>query len=177
MEKVEFIVCVNQEMYRDQCVAFINSLNVPTEIEVSITLIHDAGSMTSAYNRAMKASDAKYKVYLHQDVFLINKNFISEFIAIFQAHLEVGLLGVIGSKSIIKNGCYWNAWNVGETYAGTPLNFIHMKCSDVSDMEYVRAVDGMLMITQYDVNWREDMFDAFDFYDISQALINCVRFV
>lgn len=169
MEKVEFIICVNHEKYKNQCVAFINELIVPSEINISITLIDDADSMTSAYNRAMKASDAKYKVYLHQDVFIINKNFISEFITVFSEHPEVGLLGVIGSKNVIKNGCYWNAWDVGETYAATPLNFFHLKCCDSSDMEYVRVVDGMLMITQYDVNWREDIFDAFDFYDISQS--------
>ena len=31
------------------------------------------------------------------------------------------------------------------------------------------AVDGLLMATQYDVAWREDLFVNFDFYDVSQS--------
>lgn len=33
----------------------------------------------------------------------------------------------------------------------------------------VDAVDGLLMMTQYDLPWREDLFSDFDFYDVSQA--------
>ena len=31
------------------------------------------------------------------------------------------------------------------------------------------ALDGMFMATQYDLAWREDVFDGWDFYDISQC--------
>lgn len=31
------------------------------------------------------------------------------------------------------------------------------------------AVDGMLIMTQYDIPWREDLFHKWDFYDISQC--------
>lgn len=31
------------------------------------------------------------------------------------------------------------------------------------------AVDGFLMVTQYDFPWREDLFDKWDFYDCSQC--------
>ena len=34
--------------------------------------------MTSGYNNAMKKTDAKYKVYLHQDVFILNHNFLMD---------------------------------------------------------------------------------------------------
>lgn len=33
----------------------------------------------------------------------------------------------------------------------------------------VDAVDGLLMMTQYDLPWRDDLFSDFDFYDVSQA--------
>ena len=34
----------------------------------------------------------------------------------------------------------------------------------------VDAIDGMIMISQYDLLWREDVCDGWDFYDISQSL-------
>lgn len=33
----------------------------------------------------------------------------------------------------------------------------------------VEAIDGLLMATQYDIPWREDLFDKWDFYDVSQT--------
>ena len=33
----------------------------------------------------------------------------------------------------------------------------------------VEAVDGLLMVTQYDLKWREDIFTGWDFYDASQS--------
>ena len=32
------------------------------------------------------------------------------------------------------------------------------------------AIDGFLMVTQYDLPWREDLFDKWDFYDCSQSM-------
>lgn len=34
----------------------------------------------------------------------------------------------------------------------------------------VMAIDGLIMITQYDVFWREDKFDGWHFYDLSQSM-------
>ncbi len=31
------------------------------------------------------------------------------------------------------------------------------------------AVDGFLMATQYDIPWREDVFNGWDYYDASQS--------
>ena len=34
----------------------------------------------------------------------------------------------------------------------------------------VKAIDGLIMATQYDIPWREDLFQGWHFYDISQSL-------
>ena len=34
----------------------------------------------------------------------------------------------------------------------------------------VQAIDGLFMATQYDIPWREDLFQGFHFYDVSQSL-------
>lgn len=36
--------------------------------------------------------------------------------------------------------------------------------------EQVEAVDGLLIATQEDLPWREDLFTGWDFYDISQSM-------
>ena len=36
-------------------------------------------------------------------------------------------------------------------------------------MEYAEAIDGVFIATAKDVFWREDLFDGWHFYDISQG--------
>jgi hypothetical protein len=36
-------------------------------------------------------------------------------------------------------------------------------------MTDVECIDGMLMATAYDLPWREDLFDGWDLYDLSQS--------
>lgn len=48
-----------------------------------------------------------------------------------------------------------------------------IECCDGTKKETyqsVQMVDGLLMATQYDIDWREDLFQAWDFYDGSEAM-------
>ena len=56
---------------------------------------------------AMQKTDAKYKVYLHQNVFIINQNFIKDILDIFQQNKNIGLLGVAGGRSYRQTGNGW----------------------------------------------------------------------
>ena len=75
-KKICFIMCSNDEFLARECQIYIEQLLVPENYEVEVLVVKDAKSMTSGYNEAMRASDAKYKVYLHQDVLILNRGFI-----------------------------------------------------------------------------------------------------
>ena len=81
--KICFITCVNDQELYNESLAYIENLNLPENFEIETMWLSNANSITSAYNKAMKATDAKYKVYLHQDVFITNKNFILNCLEIF----------------------------------------------------------------------------------------------
>lgn len=171
-KKIAFIICANNEQYLEECVWYIEQLIIPSQYEIDIISIGDADSIAEAYNAAMESSDAKYKVYLHQDVFIYNTNFIAELINIFQMHEGLGLLGVLGGVNLPRNAVAWNAWNRGWTYACNNKKglLVTTGYSITTDYVEVEAVDGMLMATQYDIPWREDLKLGWDFYDVSQAL-------
>jgi hypothetical protein len=38
------------------------------------------------------------------------------------------------------------------------------------DYQEVQCIDGLIMITQYDLPWREDLFNGWHFYDSSQSM-------
>lgn len=137
-------------------------------------IITDAKSMTEGYNRAMRQSDAKYKVYLHQDTFIVNPEFMMDIITIFEQDAGIGMIGMIGKEKMPKSGIMWDDYQrVGTLYEhhNYEVSVINeIKIPDQVDYVPVEAIDGFTMITQYDVPWREDLFDKWDFYDASQSM-------
>ena len=169
--KICFICCANDMMYEEECCCYLEHLNVPDGITVEVKMVHGAASMASGYNQAMRESDAKYKVYLHQDVFLLNKDFIQDILQMFSDE-RVGMIGVVGGDALPENGIIYSAWNCGrlktnDSYAAFE---IMGKVHEDKDGLIVEAVDGCLIATQYDLAWREDLFTGWDFYDVSQAI-------
>lgn len=169
MEKIVFIICYNNELYMKECLQYISWLKVPEGVETEVIGITEAESMAAGYNVAMHESNAKYKVYLHQDLYILNESFIEDVIDLFVKYPEYGMLGVIGSKYMISDANYWKAWDVGKCDAYNGLAQVHIDLENNAEISEVKAIDGMIMITQYDVEWRADILDGFDFYDISQS--------
>lgn len=169
-KKITFILCTNNEQYQNECSSYLMELEVPDGYAVEVIPIIGAKSMTAGYNQGMRQSDAKYKIYLHQDVFVWNSHFIYDLLEIFESS-EVGMIGVLGGINIPDNGILYQAWNVGMSYAcDTEDAGIKQGINPKQGTcQVVEAVDGMLMATQYDVPWREDLFTGWDFYDISQS--------
>lgn len=170
--KIAFIICANNDLYLEECIWYIDRLHIPSGYEVNIICITDAKSMAQGYNAAMKSSDAKYKVYLHQDVFIRNACFLDEILGIFESGREIGMIGVVGGNNLPADGVVYCAWNIGSVYCSNLAKTISVlyhqdrKCSWLE----ADAIDGMLMVTQYDIVWREDLSLGWDFYDISQSL-------
>jgi hypothetical protein len=127
--------------------------------------------MTSAYNEAIRQSDARYKVYLHQDVFIMNKSFIQDFLQIFD-NPQIGMLGVAGSAQIPASGIWWESGcNYGKVYDNHRGVMELLAFREVEqDYQEVQCIDGLMMITQYDLPWREDIFTGWHFYDLSQSM-------
>ncbi|QLY78760.1 glycosyltransferase [Clostridium intestinale] len=174
-KKIAFISCVNNEQLYDECVKYIENLTIPVGIKIELIPIRGAKSIMQGYNMGMKKTDAKYKVYLHQDTFIINKNFIQDILEIFETDNNIGMLGVIGSKVIPTNAIWWEAKKkYGKVYNNPHDNMTLLEFDEIENKyEKVQAIDGLIMITQHDIKWREDIFDGWDFYDLSQ----CVEFI
>lgn len=164
-----FIMCTNNKLYAKECEYYIRHLHVPDGYRIDILAVEGATSMTAGYNEAMRQSDAKYKVYLHQDVFLIRNRMIDEFIDIFTRYPDIGMLGVIGAPKLPENGVMWDAKRYGMLYEQHIFETQLLLNSFDEPYKEMQAIDGMFMVTQYDVSWREDLFQKWDFYDASQS--------
>jgi len=169
--KFLFVTCVDDENLYALCVRHIRALSVPRGCTVEIRAERGARSMAGGYNAAMAASDAVYKVYLHQDTFILNRNFIPDVLRVFAESSRIGLLGVAGCQALPASGIWWE----GRDRFGKVIEFrstfgVLKFAEPAGALARVQAVDGLIMITRYDLPWREDLFTGFHFYDTSQSL-------
>lgn len=163
-KKICFIMCVNDELYEEECIRYIKRLRVPEGYEVQQLSVWGAESMAAGYIEAMKQSDAKYKVYLHQDVFIVNKNFIRDLLWIFAQNKEIGMVGMVGSIVMPIEGVMWAGGRVGSLFTSNVKQAGPSLIGQVkAPYEQVEAVDGLLIATQEDLPWREDLFTGWDF--------------
>ncbi len=166
--KICFIYCVNNEQLLLESWSYIERLHVPRGFSIENRIARGAASMTAGYNWGMANSDAKYKVYLHQDVNIINPAFLHSIIHYFNKYPHLGLMGVIGAKILPHNGIWWESnLTYGKVYHFHKLLAGH---EVIHDIECVKVVDGLILITQYDLPWREDIFKGWHLYDASQCL-------
>lgn len=164
-----FIICVNNEEYFQECRYYIEQLEIPKGYEIDVMAIRDADSMCAAYNLGMQSTEAKYKIYMHQDVFIRNKCFLQELLRLFQKP-ETGMVGMMGGTKMPKNGVAYLSWDITcLDCRDTDAAYILSGDPEISQDTQVEAVDGLLIATQYDIRWREDLFQGFDFYDISAS--------
>ena len=166
-KKICFIICANDDLFLEECLRYLYALETPEGMEMEVVEIRDAVSMASGYNEGMGASDAKYKVYLHQDVFLINRHFIYDIVDIFKSGKEIGMIGLVGNLETPRDGVMWMGKRVMLGPKQEPWEGYRYRRED--GIWDVQCADGLLLATQYDVPWREDLFDGWDFYDVSQS--------
>ena len=168
--KIAFISCVNKEEEFAEALYYINRLRVPSGYTIDVIAVREASSMTEGYQAAMESSDAKYKVYLHQDVFIIHQGFIEDMLGVFAEDEAIGMIGCVGCDELPLDAQAVAAWNVGMVYHNCMPSRMERRQNEDGTPHLAEAVDGLLMATQYDVSWRTDLFDGWDFYDISQCM-------
>lgn len=165
-EKIAFILCVNNEEDFHEAVLYLQQLYIPAGMEAEIIPVRGAVSMCAGYEQGRQSSNAKYKVYLHQDVQIIRKNLIDELLILFQEK-SIGLIGLAGCEKLPDSGIWWNGEGLHNIVAHALFPERLNIFGGMVPCCQVQAADGVLLATQYDVPWRQDLFKGWHFYDIS----------
>jgi len=173
--KFAFILCTNDTLLLEECIHYLNHLVIPEGYEADLLTIADAASITQGYNEAMSGSDAKYKIYLHQDVFILNKYILYDLLSIFASDPQIGMVGMVGYEKISPDGIMWYTKRSGNLYMRNPES----PCPRLSDYRYslttegydlVACIDGFFMATCQNLPWNTDILDGWDFYDVFQSI-------
>jgi hypothetical protein len=186
---VAFITSVNDEMQYRTCLQYIDALEIPAGYTVEKIAILGASSMAEGYQRAMEGSKARYKIYVHQDVYLTHRGLLHELVHLFVTYPRLGMVGPIGTTQLPTSGLWW-VGNAPHSYGRV---WVYVTLANLlpgisfSPMAYRRrlrftrlrpvigdylsavTVDGMFMATQYDLPWRNPI-GGFHVYDQVQSL-------
>lgn len=172
--KFAFIICTNDSLLLEECVHYLDHLDVPEGYETELLTITDAESIASAYNEAMQASDARYKIYMHQDVFILNRHLPADLLAIFSSDPKIGMIGMVGYETVAADGIMWHESRTGCLYTRRPgnsypaLSQYRYQIGDGYDC--VAEIDGFFMATSRDIPWDAERLDGWDFYDAFQSM-------
>lgn len=169
-----FIACVNDEFLYEESVLYLEQLVVPEGMSVDLLAVRGAPSMTAGYQQAMEASDARFKIYIHQDVFIVNKHLLQDVLDIFRRDRAIGMIGLAGAVDLPRDKPIWwtSDTRCGMAYNKKSFEEVHKDVYGIIEGDSFAeagAIDGIFMATSYDLPWRTDLFHGWHFYDISQS--------
>lgn len=165
---IYFIIAVTNEEAYLKCLEHLQYLFIPEGFFVKVLPIRgETRSLLHAYNRGLhSATDGKYKCYLNQDVLVLNKYFLYDFLRVFIENPKVSLSGVRGSTALSPTGYFWQAeQKVGDVWTlNTQGNMVRLQGYTPEDYQAVQGLDGLLLFTQYDVPFNEGLWDGEHFF-------------
>lgn len=164
---ISIITCVNDE---EKYSRLVESTKKHLFYELlDFVPIFGAKSMAAGYNEGIQKAKLAIKVYVHQDVEILDDGFFGKIVGIF-ADTYVGLIGFAGVKQMPKSGVFWEgADRVGRVTENRGGGNVELNFRNPTEpYEEVEMVDGLCIATQYDIPW-DERFTGFHMYDASQC--------
>ena len=160
-QKICFITSVNDIVRYNESLEYWKRLSVPRGMYIETLAITGASSMVEAYQAGMEQSDAKYKIYIHQDVWIVGKDFLHTMVNCFRNDENIGMAGVVGSRYLPRSLAWWEADDklgaICDDHLGNMQPYVYE--GNYDECQEMAALDGLILMTQYDLPWRTDVFD------------------
>ena len=117
-KKIAVTVYKNDENLFKDALDSIKKLKIPQGFTLDILPVEGEEKYT-AYNSAMKNSDAKYKIYVDERVAIRQENLLTEIIKTFKSDKDIGILGCSGAIQLSTHGiCLNSAKRCGKLQMG-----------------------------------------------------------
>ncbi|MDE6685762.1 MAG: glycosyltransferase family protein [Lachnospiraceae bacterium] len=183
--EIACILCANDEDYVKEMILYLKRQKMPEGYHLGMYIVRGAKSMTAGYELARKSIPAEIKIYMHQDTFIFDEEYLKNLIETLR-NADYAMLGLAGTKKLPGSAiwgesapddmrfCLYQDFTLQVLEAVTDVSAVSSQ--ELSDMftdeecQEVESIDGVLMATREDVPWREDLFKGFHFYDISQCM-------
>ncbi|MCR5338419.1 MAG: glycosyltransferase family protein [Lachnospiraceae bacterium] len=169
-KEIAYIICTNSKRYADEVLLYLQCQILDTGFTSSVYFIKNTRSVFSGYQLVLGFCHAKYKIYMHQDLFMADRYFTKHLIQTLQ-NTPYHMLGVTGTDRMPSTGRWWDSERqYGCMYLDKILFTQQIRNYNESrTCVPAEGLDGILLATDMDLPWREDLFSGFHFYDVSQV--------
>ena len=155
--KIAFITCVRDEVQYEDLLQSLAVLEVPEGYTAEIITASGSRGKAAGYQEAMQRSRAKYKVYVDEQVRILEKDFLSFLLRAFAADRQIGMLGLAGACVLPTSGeTMQTPKRAGRMMFGAGRQAVIW--SEAAAFMEVQALDEYLLVTCQDLPWREDLF-------------------
>lgn len=177
MKNICFIVYLEHASHEGRITECISKLNVPEGMEIELNYVN-SGIPSRDYNEIIKRTESEIIIYIRDYVILLYNDLLFSVMDIFEQDKNIGMIGTVGAKRIatdgkIVNGIMNNTGVLGKIYSSDKqlekLDYIEYGAIE-NAYEEVDGIEGDLIITNRKVLWREDLFEDFNFLEVSQCL-------
>lgn len=157
-KEVAFFVRKSDEALYRACLESLQALHLPVGYEAELFTLTAEKPYAAQANKALTLSDAKYKIYINDDVRLVRSQSIEELLTVFE-DVSIGMVGVLGSQSLPRDGNVLGSdYKRGVVYVPTGRDLSEMRFGEVSEEETadVRFLLPSFYATQMDLPWDEE---------------------
>lgn len=157
--KIAFIIAQMKDGVSSALKDDLTEVIVPQGYQAELVLV-DARERrkAAAWQEAMTASDARYKVYLDEDVRILQKDFLVSILEIFSSDDSIAVIGVSGAKELSTSGIVQESVKRAGMFRQADGTVKKWGTID-GQWQEAAAIDGFFVATQYDLPWREDYQD------------------
>ena len=164
----------NEEHYAN-CIEGLRQLQYPAGYEVQVYTLTDQDTFTKQCSSVLAESDAKYKIYLSDEMRITALTFVQDMLNIF-ADRTIGMIGFFGSAEMPLSANIMDApHKYGSVFmpadgALEEMRFGEGTADAVAD---VRAILPSLFVTQNDLPWDADYTGQY--YAVQEQCRNFTR--
>ena len=170
---IAYITCVNDEAMYAECQRALAAQVLPAEMAAELVPIRSAESMCAGYNAAQRMTQAKYKLYIHQDCIMQRPDVVARMLAVFDKHPRAGIVGLAGCQHLPETGMWWNGeglyYHISEQADDGPRYHAAGTAAGEDAVELAVA-DGIALLTAINIPWRSDILTGWHFYDAAMSL-------
>ncbi|WP_276676116.1 glycosyltransferase [Selenomonas artemidis] len=155
---IAILVWKQDEEHYANCIEGLRQLQYPAGYEVRVYTLTEQDTFTKQCNSVLAETDAKYKIYLSDEMRITAPTFVQDMLNIF-ADTSIGMIGFFGSTEMPLSA---NIMDAPHKYgsvlipAGGVLEEMRFGEGTADAVADVRAILPSLFVTQNDLPWDAD---------------------
>ena len=154
-KRIAVLLHKSRERRYEICMESLRNMNWPDGYEAELFVITQDRPYAVQVNEIMTAADAKYKIYINDDLCLVHPQMIEEMLNLFQDD-SIGMIGILGSTSLPVSGSVMDSpYKSGAVYIPSEKDLSELRFHETSEAADVRFLLPSLFATQRDVPWDE----------------------